>query len=266
MDGTPPELLLDAVGTAGHLLVSALIGELGNGEMTFGVSADRNQRVGGHSPDLVPLHYEPRTVCGHVHIVAVGERTHHAALSRLVERTQPPIGLLEGAGFLLRGPSPKPPQRTVAAKLDLGSAGDDLFKCEPPQFAVAIGIVRRHVERERQRAALEQGIGVFEIVAITVVEGEAGSRISSTRIPAPCAKGLALYDIGVGAGRHKDEWADVVEPLFDSFIAFKLHGLALTLPLAALSRLKRAIKSNQYLWPLAQTLRTRLLGTAEPSA
>ncbi|MGH6802483.1 MAG: hypothetical protein ACREC3_03840, partial [Methyloceanibacter sp.] len=75
-----------------------------------------------------------------------------------------------------------------------------------------------------------------------------------------------LYDIGVGAARYKDEWADAVQPLFDSFIAFKPHGLTLTLPRAALLRLKRAIKSNQYLWPLAQKLRTRLLGKAEPSA
>jgi CelD/BcsL family acetyltransferase involved in cellulose biosynthesis len=74
------------------------------------------------------------------------------------------------------------------------------------------------------------------------------------------------YDIGVGVARHKDEWADVVEPLFDSFIAFKPHGLTLTLPLAALLRFKRAIKSNQYLWPLAQKLRARLFGNAEPSA
>jgi hypothetical protein len=33
-------------------------------------------------------------------------------------------------------------------------------------------------------------------------------------------------------------------PLFDSFIAFKPQGLALTLPLATVSRLKRAIKSD----------------------
>jgi hypothetical protein len=57
----------------------------------------------------------------------------------------------------------------------------------------------------------------------------------------------------------------VVEPLFDSFIAFKPHGFTLTLPLAALSRLKRPIKSNQHLWPLAQKVRARLFGNAEPS-
>ena len=33
-----------------------------------------------------------------------------------------------------------------------------------------------------------------------------------------------------------------------------------TLPLAALSRLKRAIKTNRYVWPVAQKLRARLFG------
>ncbi len=64
--------------------------------------------------------------------------------------------------------------------------------------------------------------------------------------------GIAFYDIGVGAARHKDEWSDVVQPLFDSFLALTPPGLALALPLAVMSQLKRAIKSNRRLWPLAQ--------------
>jgi CelD/BcsL family acetyltransferase involved in cellulose biosynthesis len=64
----------------------------------------------------------------------------------------------------------------------------------------------------------------------------------------------------VGAARLKDQWADVVQPLFDSFIAFKPHALLLTVPLAAAARLKRAIKSNRSLWPLMQRLRRSLLG------
>jgi CelD/BcsL family acetyltransferase involved in cellulose biosynthesis len=93
-----------------------------------------------------------------------------------------------------------------------------------------------------------------------------GALLLRHQIQEASAKGLALFDIGVGEARHKDEWADVVQPLFDSFIAFKPHGLTLTLPLAALLRLKRAIKSNRYFWPVAQKLRARLLGKAEPRA
>jgi hypothetical protein len=45
--------------------------------------------------------------------------------------------------------------------------------------------------------------------------------------------------------------SDVVQPLFDSFLALTPPGLALALPLAVMSQLKRAIKSNRRLWPLA---------------
>jgi CelD/BcsL family acetyltransferase involved in cellulose biosynthesis len=93
-----------------------------------------------------------------------------------------------------------------------------------------------------------------------------GALLLRQQIKEACEAGLAFYDIGVGAARHKDEWADVVQPLFDSFIAFKPHGLAVTVPLAALSRLKRAIKSSPHLWPLAQKLRMRLFGRGASGA
>ena len=70
--------------------------------------------------------------------------------------------------------------------------------------------------------------------------------------------GLAFYDLGVGQARHKDEWCNVVQDLFDSFIAFKPQGLLLTVPLASAARVKRAIKSNRHLWSLAQAVRKRL--------
>ena len=111
----------------------------------------------------------------------------------------------------------------------------------------------------------------MSVALSSLAEGEAqrqspGALLLRHQIKEACEKGLAFYDIGVGAARHKDEWADVVQPLFDSFIAFKPHGLTLTLPLGAMGRLKRAIKSNRHLWPLAQKLRARFLGrTAESS-
>lgn len=50
----------------------------------------------------------------------------------------------------------------------------------------------------------------------------------------------------------------MVERLFDTFIAFKPQGFLLTLPFSAASRLKRTIKGNRHLWPLAQRLRKNL--------
>jgi CelD/BcsL family acetyltransferase involved in cellulose biosynthesis len=87
-----------------------------------------------------------------------------------------------------------------------------------------------------------------------------GALLLRHEIEDACAKGLAVCDFGVGSGAHKEQWADLIEPLFDTFIAFKPHGLTVTLPLAALSRLKRAIKTNRHVWPIAQKLRARLFG------
>ena len=56
-----------------------------------------------------------------------------------------------------------------------------------------------------------------------------GALLLKHQIEEACAKGLSVYDIGAGEARHKDQWCDVVQPLFDSFIAFKPHGLTLTL-------------------------------------
>jgi CelD/BcsL family acetyltransferase involved in cellulose biosynthesis len=104
---------------------------------------------------------------------------------------------------------------------------------------------------------------VFELASLA--EGDLqryspGALLVRHQIKEACAQKLTICDFGAGWGAHKEQWADVVEPLFDNFIAFKPHGLALTLPLAALMRLKRAIKTSRHVWPVAQKLRARLLG------
>jgi len=93
-----------------------------------------------------------------------------------------------------------------------------------------------------------------------------GALLLRHQIKEASAKGLSFYDIGVGGANRMEQWADVVQPLFDSFIAFKPHGLTLTLPFAALLRLKRSIKSNRYLWPLPRKLRARLFARTETDA
>jgi CelD/BcsL family acetyltransferase involved in cellulose biosynthesis len=87
-----------------------------------------------------------------------------------------------------------------------------------------------------------------------------GALLLKHQIEEACANGVAFYDIGVGQARHKDEWCDVVQPLFDTFIALRPQGVAVTLPLAAMARLKRAIKSSASVWPLMLRLRRSLLG------
>jgi CelD/BcsL family acetyltransferase involved in cellulose biosynthesis len=105
------------------------------------------------------------------------------------------------------------------------------------------------------------------IVLCSLAEGKSqrqspGALLVRQQIKDACADGLTLYDFGAGAGAHKEQWSDVAMPMFDSFISFKPQGVALTLPLAILSRLKRAIKSDPWLWAWAQKLRTRLFGRA----
>jgi CelD/BcsL family acetyltransferase involved in cellulose biosynthesis len=114
------------------------------------------------------------------------------------------------------------------------------------------------------------GHGRLLIVLCSLAEGDLqrhspGALLIRHQIEEACGQGLALYDFGAGSGTHKEQWCDLAEPLFDSFIAFKPHGLAVTLPLAALSRIKRAIKTNAYFWFIARTLRTGLFGKAKTS-
>jgi CelD/BcsL family acetyltransferase involved in cellulose biosynthesis len=105
----------------------------------------------------------------------------------------------------------------------------------------------------------------FIVLLCSLAEGETqkyspGALLLRHQIDEACAKRLAVYDMGAGAAAYKDQWCDVVQPLFDSFIALKPHGLLATVPLATGARIKRAIKSNPHLWPLAQKIRARLFG------
>ena len=85
-----------------------------------------------------------------------------------------------------------------------------------------------------------------------------GALLLRHQIKEACGTALAFYDIGVGASRHKDEWSDVEQTLFDSFLAFKPQGYLATLPAAALTRLKGAIKASPRLWPIALRVRQTL--------
>lgn len=105
------------------------------------------------------------------------------------------------------------------------------------------------------------------VVLSSLAEGDVqrqspGALLLRHQIEEASNQGLAFYDLGVGQARHKDEWCNVVQELFDSFIAFKPQGVLVTLPLAASARAKRLIKSNSHLWALAQRIRARLLARA----
>ena len=85
MGRTLPELLLKPVGATDHLIIGALVGELGDGEMTLGMGADGDQRIGGQCPDLVPAHHQSVAVAGHVHAVAPLLAHHGAPVALMYE-------------------------------------------------------------------------------------------------------------------------------------------------------------------------------------
>lgn len=88
-----------------------------------------------------------------------------------------------------------------------------------------------------------------------------GAQLLRHEIEEACNDGLAYFDLGVGAARHKSEWSNEVYSLFDSYLALKPQGLAVTLPFTVKSALKRKIKSNPRLWALAQTVRKTIKGS-----
>jgi CelD/BcsL family acetyltransferase involved in cellulose biosynthesis len=90
-----------------------------------------------------------------------------------------------------------------------------------------------------------------------------GALLLQHQIKEACAHGLTLFDMGAGEARHKVEWCEITQPLFDSFIALTARGRFLTGPLALTARAKRTIKTNSYLWPLVQRLRRSLLSRNE---
>ena len=86
-----------------------------------------------------------------------------------------------------------------------------------------------------------------------------GALLLHHQIKEACANGLTVFDMGAGEARHKVEWCEITQPLFDSFIALTARGHLLTGPLALVARGKRKIKTNSYLWPLVQRLRRKVL-------
>ena len=104
------------------------------------------------------------------------------------------------------------------------------------------------------------GICISSLATGPMQRHSPGALLLRHQIEEACAQGLAYYDLGAGAGPNKDEWCDVLQPLFDNFIAFDAQGLLLTWPAAGLASVKRAIKSNRHLWPLIQRWRQALFG------
>lgn len=107
--------------------------------------------------------------------------------------------------------------------------------------------------------------GRFYVLLSSIGGGRArrwspGKLLLLHQIREACESGLTVYDLGVGEAPHKLDWSDERIDLIDSFIAFRLSGRLVTLPLSAKAALKRVIKTNPVLWDLARSVRRTLLG------
>jgi CelD/BcsL family acetyltransferase involved in cellulose biosynthesis len=74
------------------------------------------------------------------------------------------------------------------------------------------------------------------------------------------ARGVCIYDHGVGEAQYKSFFSDAAEPLFDSFFGLSPRGQALAAAIAAKATLKRWIKRSPRALELALALRRMLAG------
>lgn len=70
-----------------------------------------------------------------------------------------------------------------------------------------------------------------------------------------CARGLAVFDLGVGDADYKSHICDGTDRLFDQFLPMTLAGSAAAASLRAATCAKRLVKQTPALWTLATTLR-----------
>ncbi len=97
-------------------------------------------------------------------------------------------------------------------------------------------------------------------------KGSPGALLISHQISDMCARGARLYDMGAGFGRHKSDWCDVEQSLFDCMLPIGAAGTFITAPAAVKGVLKRIVKNDPRLWALYEGLRRRLYGRDDNQA
>lgn len=113
------------------------------------------------------------------------------------ERAQPVVRLVEGV--LLGGGIVCIDLhcRTVANDFDGLGAGDGALQRLPPQPAGAFGEIAGDIDRERRVVFAHHGECVVAVVAIAVVEGEAGEAAREVALNHPAMRFIHRYDIDV---------------------------------------------------------------------
>ena len=77
-------------------------------------------------------------------------------------------------------------------------------------------------------------------------------------IASAIARGFVRFDLGLGEARHKEQFCEVVEPMFDGFIPVTLRGRSAAMLLRAVRTAKGRIKRSPRLMVWAKRLRQRI--------
>jgi len=92
------------------------------------------------------------------------------------------------------------------------------------------------------------------------VRASPGETLFHRHIEQACARGLGLYDMGLGAERYKASWCDRTLPLVSAVHPLTLLGRLAGCLFRLTRRLKARIRRDERLWARVRRLRARLIG------
>ncbi len=142
---------------------------------------------------------------GGVDVVGGGKLGDDRARLRLGKRAQPPIDLVV-RGVLLGGVDRRKWRVSpLHGEGDLRCRAQNLLERQPPEVAATVGEVARHVDRERRAVAAEDRVGVIAIVAIAVIEREAGEGLLSVGVLEARAHLIERDDVETGIEHFADD-------------------------------------------------------------
>ena len=158
-----------------HFVGRDLLGLLRQIAMGDRVRADRDQGIGGERLQLVPGHAELPADRAFIDAVSRAQRRHLARQIVLARQSaQPAVQTIEGGLLGRRGGSIETSRSVADRDFDRTRLRDHRLQRDPPQPARAFGEIADHMHGQRCVKFAHHRQREIPVVAITVVEGEAG--------------------------------------------------------------------------------------------
>ena len=187
--------------------------------------ADGDERIGRQPPDLLPVHHEIGAKAVGIDVDAVAKLAHEGARVGLVDGPQPPIDGMERGILLGRRAAPKPPLHAIELHAERIDLDDDLLERQPPQIAVPVRIVGGHVNGEGEVVALEDRVGVFEIVAVAVIEREADEGLAMLALDQAEMRLVERDDLEAGGSHLADHLLEKIRRHLQDAVRLEAVGL-----------------------------------------